>query len=163
MAMFVHLTPEKSLKAILRNGISRLRKGANAFQGIYAMPVTRNYFVSHQWLRELKRRGEGPVVGIYFRVSDDETVLVGHYGQAHQEMTAAEAVALMMNAENKEGFEVIIPRRIGAKEIHRYKSISQIVGWRYYPGANGKKPCCCPYCQRGQYGARKLREKDEIR
>lgn len=161
--MFVHLTPEKNLKAVLRNGLSRLRKGADIVTGIYAMPVTRNFFVSHQWLRELKRRGEGSIVGIYFRISDDETVLVGHYGQAHQNMTAAEAVALIMNAENKEGFEVIIPRRIEAKEIHRFKSIPQVVGWRYYPGANGKKPCNCPYCQRGQFGARKLREKDEIR
>jgi hypothetical protein len=162
MAMFVHLTPEKNLKAVLRNGISRLRKRSDQPHGIYAMPVTRNYFISHQWLRELKRRGRGSIIGIYFRVSDDETILVGHYGQAYQQMTAAEAVALIMKAENKEGFEVIIPRRIDAKEIHRFKSIPQIVGWRYYPRANSKKPfCSCSYCQRGNYGARKLRERYE--
>lgn len=161
--MFVHLTPEKNLKTVLRNGISRMRKRANTVTGIYAMPVTRNFFVSHQWLRELKRRGVGSIVGIYFRIPDEEIVSVGHYGQAHQDMTAAEAVNLMLNAENREGFEVIIPRRVEAKEIHRFKSIPQVVGWRYYPGANGKKPCCCPYCQYGQYGGRKLREKDEVR
>ena len=159
MAMFVHLTPEKNLKAILRNGISRLRKQPNQPHGIFASPVTRNFFASHQWLRELKRRGQGAIVGVYFRVPDEEIVWVGHYGQAHQQMTAAEAAGLMMNAENKEGFEVVIPRKIEAKEIHRFKAIPQVVGWRYYPGANGKKPFCgCLYCQRGNYGAKRLRE-----
>src|SRR5262245_55365147 len=123
MAMFVHLTPEKNLKSVLRNGISRFRKRADQPHGVFAMPVTRNFFVSHQWLRELKRRGQGPIVGIYFRLPDDEPVWIGHYGQSHQQMTAAEAVALMMNAENKEGFEVIIPRRIDAKDIHRFKTL----------------------------------------
>lgn len=161
MAMFVHLTPEKNLKSVLRNGISRLRKPANRPQGVFALPVTRNYFISHQWLRELKRRGQGVIVGIYFRISDEETVWVGHYGQAHQEMTAAQAVEVMMNPENKEGYEVIIPRRIEAKEIHRCKAISQLVGWRYMPGSNGKKPCGCSYCQRGNYGAKRLRKEWE--
>lgn len=160
--MFVHLTAEKNLNSILRNGISRLRKKTDQPSGIFAAPVTRNYFASHQWLRELKRKGQGSILGIYFRVPDDEIVWVGHYGQAHQEMTAAEAIGVMMSAEQKEGFEVIIPRKITAKEIHRYKTIPQVVGWRYYPGANGKKPFCgCDYCQRGQYGAKRLREQYE--
>jgi hypothetical protein len=126
------------------------------------MPVTPNYYVSHQWLRELRRRGKGTISAVYFRIPDDEIVSVGHYNQAHQEMTAADAVATMMAAENREGFEVIIGRRISPTEIHRVKSLPQVVGWRYYPESHGRKPCGCPFCQRGEYGAKKLRQKYDL-
>ena len=159
MAMFVHLASEKSVKAILRNGISRIRKQRDRPRGIYAMPVTRNFYISHQWLRELKRRGGSTIVGVYFRVPDEEAVWVGHYNQAHQQMTAARAIALMTATENREGYEVIIPRRVEREEIHRIRNLPQVTGWRYYPGAHGKRPCGCPFCQRGNYGARRLREK----
>jgi hypothetical protein len=161
MAMFVHLTSENSAKVIMRNGISRLRARSDRPHGVFAMPVTRNFFVSHQWLRELKRDGQRAIAGVYFRIPDEEVIWVGHYNQAHQQMTAAEAVALVMLGENREGYEVIIPRRIEKNEIHRIKSLPQVVGWRYYPGAHGKRPCGCPFCQRGNYGARKLREEYE--
>jgi hypothetical protein len=73
-------------------------------------------------------------------------------------MTAAEAMAQFMASENREGWEVIIPRRIAAKEIHRVRPLPQLVGWRYYPGANGQRPfCTCEYCTRGQYGAARMR------
>jgi hypothetical protein len=161
MAMFVHLAPEKRTKLILRNGITRLRKNAAGPKGIFAMPVMRNFYVSHQWLRELKRRGAGPIAGVYFRIPDDQPVLMGHYHQAHQEVTAAEATAFIQQAESPEGFEVIIPRRISAGEIHRIRMLPQVIGWRYYPGSHNKKPCGCPYCQRGQYGGKKLRKQYE--
>ena len=159
MAMFVHLTPESRVKNIRRNGIGRLRKLYNGDRGIFAMPVTRNFYVSHQWLRELKRSGGGgPMVGVYFRIADDELVSVGHYNQSHQDMTAAQAVAEIMSHPSPEGFEVFIRRRIDASEIHRCRELPQVVGWRYYPQSHGRKPCGCPFCQRGQYGAKKLRE-----
>ena len=156
--MFVHLTPEKNVKTILRNGLSRIRKSSNRPHGIFAMPVTRNFFVSHQWLRELKRGGSGPIAAIYFRIPDEEVVWIGHYNQAHQQMTAAEAAAEITNNKSPEGYEVIIPRRIEKAEIKRAKILPQVTGWRYYPGAQGKKPCGCSFCQRGNYGARRLRE-----
>lgn len=161
MAMFVHLTAESRVKNIRRNGISRLRKGQNGKRGIFAMPVTRSFYVSHQWLRELKRFQSSPIVGVYFRIDDRERVLIGHYNQAHRQMTAAEAVAEVMASERAEGFEVVIERKIEASEIHRFRTLPQVVGWRYYPQAHGRKPCGCPFCQRGQYGARKLREEYE--
>jgi phage-related protein len=44
-------------------------------RGVFAVPVTRNFYVSHQWLRELKRHNAGrTVAAIYFRVPDDEQV-----------------------------------------------------------------------------------------
>jgi hypothetical protein len=158
MAMFVHLTAESRLALIRRNGINRLRRSFGELPaGIFAMPVTRNFYVSHQWLRELKRRGQGAIAGVYFRIADDEPVWVGHYGQGHRAMTAAEAVAEFMASENREGWEVIIPRRIAAKEIHRVRSLPQLIGWRYYPAAKGRRPCPCKFCTRGDYGAAKLR------
>jgi hypothetical protein len=98
-------------------------------------------------------------------------------------MTAAEAVGLMMGTERRdpveqrkrdkkrrdirsgrrlpgaaEGYEVIIPRRIETSEILRIKSLPQVVGWRYQPGANGTPPCTCLCCRwgRGVYGTGKL-------
>ncbi len=74
-------------------------------------------------------------------------------------MTAARAVAEFMSAESREGWEVIIPRRIDPSEIHRVRALRQIFGWRYYPGAHGKRPCPCPYCTRGEYGAAGIRRR----
>jgi hypothetical protein len=157
--MFVHLTTESKLARIRRNGITRSRSVVRELpRGVYAVPVTRNFHVSHQWLRELKRQNDGgTVVAVYFRIPDDEMVWVGHYNQAHRSMTAAGAVAEFMAAENREGWEVIIPRRVEAKEIHRVKPLPQVVGWRYYPEAKGRRPCPCEYCTRGEYEARRLR------
>ncbi len=159
MAMFVHLSAEKNVKAILRNGITRLKKLQRTPQGIFAMPVTRNFYVSHQWLRELKRRGHGPVAGVYFRIADEQTVWVGHYNQPHKSMTAAQALALIAGQESPQGYQVIVPRRITRSEIHRVRRLPQVVGWRYQPGAHGMKPCPCPICVQGNYGARRIREK----
>ena len=69
MAMFVHLTTESRVPRIRRNGSARWREASGTSpEGIYAMPVTRNFYASHQWLRELKRRNQGPIAGVYFRV-----------------------------------------------------------------------------------------------
>lgn len=157
--MFVHLAPESQAARIRRNGVGRLREPDGVHPGgLFAVPVTRNFFVSHQWLRELKRCNRGPIAGVYFRVADDETVWAGHYGQAHRAVTAAVAAALFAGPEDRLGWEVLIPRRIGAGEIHRVRRLSQVVGWRYFPAAKGRKPfCTCKPCTRREYGAARLR------
>lgn len=158
--MFVHLTREDRVSRILRAGLGRLRRGTSTLpSGIYATPVTRNFYVSHQWLRELRRRGPSPVAAIYFRIDDEEPVWVGHYGGRHQQMRAAEAVSTFLSADVKEGWEVLIPRRIGPQEIHRVRGLRQIVGWRYYPGAHGRKPCACDFCTRGAIGGARIRRR----
>src|SRR4249920_112167 len=119
MAMFVHLTPMSMIKAIQRNGIARLRQGRGVPGGIFAVPLTRSFYQSHQWLRELKRRGQGPIGAVYFRIADSQVLWVGHYNGAHRFMTAAAAISFFCSGSTREGFEVIIPRRIEAKEIHR--------------------------------------------
>ena len=159
MPLFVHLTQEKNVNRILRNGIAPARKRMNCPHGVFAMPVTRNFYVSHQWLRELKRRGHETVAAVYFRIPDHTMVWIGHYQRSHQQMTAAEGLALISGQSNAEGYEVIVPDRISRSQLHRVKRLRQIVGWRYYPGAHGRKPCGCPVCQRGDYGARRIRGK----
>jgi hypothetical protein len=47
MAMFVHLAPESRVALIQRNGIRRLRRASGDFPGgVFAMPVTRNFYVA---------------------------------------------------------------------------------------------------------------------
>ncbi len=161
MAMFVHLAPESRSLLIRRNGIRRLRRPFGVCpSGVFAVPVVRNFSVSHQWLRELKRRNSGPIVGIYIRIPDDELVWVGHYNQHHKQRTASEAVAEFDFAADAQGWEVVIPRRIDAGEIHRIRTLPQVVGWRFSPTSKGKQPFCrCKFCTRGEYGAQKLRDR----
>lgn len=101
MPVFVHLTPHSAVPAIRRGGIAPgKRRGLS--RGVYAMPVTPSFQISHQWLRELRRGGGGTIVAVYFRIPDDEPVEIGHYNQGHLPMTAAEAVAVMLGVENND-------------------------------------------------------------
>src|SRR5579863_5891454 len=161
MALFVHLALESQLERIRRVGIARLSKTSGHMpRGVFAMPVTKNFYASHQWLRELKRRNRGPLAGVYFRVPDGEEVYVGHYRKVHRWMSAAEAVAEFLAAEDPLGWEVVIPRRIEPNEIHRTRRLTQVVGWRYFPKANGKPPfCTCKFCTRGEYGSANMRRR----
>src|SRR5260221_308280 len=161
MSMFVHLAPASKLDRIRRTGIRQSRRTLPRPSGVYAVPVTTNYYISHQWLRELRRAGQGgTIAGIYFGIPDDELVWLGHYGGGHRQCTATEAAAAFLHGEAVEGWEVIIPRAIQPGEIHRFKSLPQVIGWRYSPGAKGKRPFCgCSFCTKGLFGARRLRQR----
>ncbi|MBV9709502.1 MAG: hypothetical protein JO011_01160 [Ktedonobacteraceae bacterium] len=152
MPVLVHLTPAKNVKRIRRSGI---HKGEI---GVYCLPVVQNYYVSHQWLRELKRWGQRTFIGIYFRVPDEEMVWFGHYGQPHQHLPVTEAIRLLMQAQDPQGYELILPRSISAKEIYKVQFIPHVVGWRYMPGAHERVWCGCPVCvSRGEIKSRKKR------
>lgn len=159
MARFTHLARESDEKRILRSGIAPTDY-REQIDGVYAMPVTPNFFASHQWLRELRRTSPSPLVAIDFVISDDEPVRVGHYSKEHVEMTAAEATAAIMNADDPRGYEVVITRRILPREIKRTRRVPQVVGWRYWPEAHGQRPCGCDVCQRGAFGASRVRRAD---
>lgn len=154
MALFVHITLEKHAKSIQRSGIKAER------WGLYAMPVVPNFYLTHQWVRELRRFGHGPMVAVYFRVEDDLEVLAGGFNQTHQTMTTSEAMRKLLT-DQPLGFEVILPRAVPPKAIHRIRRLYQGIGWRYWPESHGRTPCGCPYCQRGLYGSQKLRKKYE--
>jgi hypothetical protein len=159
MATFVHLTSAKLASHIHRGGIRPVERYGKRSPGIFAMPVAPSYLISHQWARELRKWRSGRIVGVYFRLPDDEQVLVGRYNREHERMTAAEAVAAIMRLEHEAlGYEVIIPRDISPGAILRMRSISSRIGWRHFPGAHGRRPCGCPACVgRGVYNSQRLR------
>jgi hypothetical protein len=165
MPVFVHLAPEHSVARIVRNGIRRSRARAPLPSGVFAMPVGPSFFASHQWLRELKRSGVRTIAAVYLRIADDEPVWFGHFGQAHVPMRASEAAAELAAATaagTAAGLEVLIPRRIEASEIMRTRTLRQVIGWRYYPGAHGARPCGCPAClPRGEIRSRAIRARYE--
>jgi hypothetical protein len=84
---------------------------------------------------------------------------VGRYNEQHHQMTAARAAAHVMSQTTMTGVQVLIPRRIIPKEIFRIRNLPQLVGWRHYPDAHGKRPWACECCQKGAYGSRRIREK----
>jgi hypothetical protein len=164
VATFAHLTSEKNAKLILRAGIRRRRSRVPEGRVVFALPVTRNYYISNQWVRELKRSGQRTIVAVHFTVPDEQQVLVGRYNAKHEWMTAAQAVAVIMKVDNAEGYEVMIPRRIDSREIRSVRSVNQVTGWRYFPGSHGKPPFCgCSYCMRGEIKGRKIRDAYEAK
>jgi hypothetical protein len=153
MPMMVHLTSAKNVKQIARTGI---RKGE---RGVYCMPVLPDYYTSHQWLRELKRWGPGPFVAIYFRLHDDELVGCGPFWEAHRCVPVAEAVRLFRQQSETQGWEILVPRSIASRELHKVQALSQVLGWRYHPNAHARPWCNCPACvSRGEFNASKKRE-----
>ncbi|MEZ4223309.1 MAG: hypothetical protein R3B13_20355 [Polyangiaceae bacterium] len=157
--MLVHIADERASARIRRAGLVPARQRRGGLWGVFCLPVLPNYYLSHQWLREMKRRGIRTMVGVYFRVPDREAVVVGHYGSEKLPMTAARAVRVIMDQQDARGFEVVIPRKIEARAVHRIRPVNQLVGWRYFPNAHGQRPCGCPMCQpRGEIRSRRLRE-----
>jgi hypothetical protein len=123
------------------------------------MPVVQNFVLSHQWVREIKKRGFRVAVGVYFRVPDDQPVWAGLYNAEKARVTAAKA-AEQLSREQLLGFEVVIPRSIQASEIRAVRQLPQGLGWRHFPDAHRKGIFCgCEYCQRGEIKSRKIRER----
>ena len=129
---------------------------------VYAMPVLPDFQVSHQWLRELKNKGIRTIGAIQFTIPDEEEVWVGRFSEEPVGVTAAQSVKVFRDHPTGLGLQVLIPRRIEAREISRTYVPTQIVGWRYFPESHGKPPFCgCEFCQRGLIKNRKIRESYE--
>lgn len=167
MVTFVHIADERDSKAIARNGLKLPRRKAEQHEtenckfGIFALPLTPNFIISHQWLRELKSKGFRTAVGVYFRINNDELVWAGKYNEEKVQMTAAEAAGILTRDEIL-GFEVIIQRSIKASEVSGIRQLTQVVGWRHFPEAHGRPPFCgCSYCQRGNIKSKKIQQKYE--
>ena len=160
MASFIHIADKRNEQAILRNGIKSVKRRSGA-QGVYAMPVLPNFTSTHQWARELKRRPIRSFICVQFRISDEDSVLVGKYNGEKVEMTAAEAVSVVQTHTDPMGLEVLIPRKINPKEITRTYLAPRVTGWRYYPAAKGRPPFChCKWCNRGEIRAQRLIRED---
>lgn len=163
MPVFVHIADTRDGAAIRRSGLRIARRrlqsaGEGRPGGIFALPVVADFTVTHQWLRELKRRGHRSAIGIYFRLPDEEPVWAGYYNMAKEPLTAAEA-ANTLRQSGMLGYEVIIPRAIGPREITAIRALPQTIGWRFFPGSHDRAPCGCDYCQRGEIKGRRIRER----
>lgn len=165
MAMFVHLTAAANAPRIRRAGVRAVSHGRDGGRGVYCFPVLPSYTLTHQWLRELARfHPGGALAAVHLRLDDEQEVLAGpyhgHARDARRPMRAAEAVRRIGALADPRGWEVFLPRAVGAREVHRIRAVPQVTGWRYLPGAHGTRPCTCFGCRvRGEYGARRLRER----
>lgn len=157
MTVLVHITKIENEKSIRRSGI---KPGYSNV--VFFMPHLKDFLISHQWARELKRAGIKNFAAVDFRISNDEEVWFGKYNSQHQKIKLGEAVAVLMNTEDVLGYEFFIDRKIEPSEILNVRSISKPMGWRYQPGAHGKKPCPCPMCiQSGGFKTKNLKEVNE--
>lgn len=157
MPVLVHLADERESAAIEKNGI----KPGKGRQGIYCMPVTQSFYISHQWLRELKRRGVRSYVGVYFKLDSKTMVYAGKYHEKHKHITLGEAIKEIRSMEDPLGYELLIDRKIESKEIESIRRLPQNMGWRYFPASHEKGiGCACPMClPRGSIKAKNLRDK----
>lgn len=160
MPQFVHLADDRDIARIRKNGIKARKIHGRQARGVFATPVLQNYYRSHQWIRELRRSGIKLISAVQFHAPDDVAVAVGRYNETHVETTAGDSVRIFMEHSTGMGLEVIFKGSIPADWITRTYTPDQIIGWRYYPESHsdGRKPCGCDYCQRGQIKNRKLRE-----
>jgi len=164
MPVFVHIADERDAGSIRRGGLTlpktrlRFEETERRKYGIFALPLTPNFMVSHQWLRVLKHKGHRTAVGVYFRLHDGELVWVGRYNEPKRLVPAAEAAAILRRDETL-GFETTIPRSISAKEIGAIRALPQVLGWRYSPNAHERGiRCCCKFCQKSNIKGRRLWE-----
>ena len=159
MPTLVHIADKRDTNGIVNNGL----KIGKHRSGIFFMPITQDFYISHQWLRELKRRGIRTFVGVYFKLKSNEIVWFGKYHEGHTRMELGKALAQFMKADDKLGFEFLIERKINAKEIDKIKHLPQTIGWRYMPDSHKRAlTCACPMCiSPGEINSRKKREKIE--
>lgn len=155
MPTLLHLTDLNDVASIKRNGI-KIRKYR---RGIYCVPVTPNFYASHQWLREMRRTGIKTIVGVYFKLRDDEPVHAGKYFEEHRPMTLGEAIRHFHSLKDPLGYEIIVERKILPAELLRIKRLPQIIGWRVKPDAKGKEPCGCKFCNQGRIKSTKIVER----
>jgi hypothetical protein len=155
VAVLTHLIPANLAARARKSG---LKAGAH---GLYCMPLLPNYFISHQWMRELKRRGQRTFVAIDFRLRSDEKIAVGHYGHDKITTSVGRAIADIMRSEDPRGWELILPRSVAADEIVNVRPVARVVGWRYFPDAHARKPCACRYCLKGEYNSRSILQRLE--
>jgi hypothetical protein len=160
MISFLHIADKNDEQSIIKNGL-RSTKRKTGLRGVYAVPVVPSYESTHQWARELKRRGVRTLICVQFKIPNNESVMIGRYNGEKLQMTASEVAAAVMKHTDPMGLEVIIPRRIMPKEITKTYLAPRLTGWRYFPGAKGKKPFCrCKFCNRGEIRAQRLIRED---
>lgn len=157
MTQFIHLADARQIASIRRKGIKAIRIRGEKYRGFYCTPVSRSGFRTHQWLRELKRRGIKTYEAVQFYLPAKTEVYIGRFAKDHLKITASQALRIFEEHEDGLGLEVIVPMSLDASEIRRIYEPNPVSGWRYFPEAKGKPPFCrCEWCNRGTIKARRL-------
>ncbi|MEU4242189.1 HEAT repeat domain-containing protein [Actinoplanes sp. NPDC026619] len=160
MAEFVHITTVRAARGIERSGVAARSHGRAGGVGVYCAPVLPSFTLTYQWVRELRRSHPGVLVAVHLRVPDDEPVTAGRYHEPPRAVTAAQAVATARGLDDPRGYEVFVARAVGPGELRRVRDVPQGIGWRYLPGAHGRRPCPCPGClSSGAYQVARLRRR----
>jgi len=159
VATFVHIFAEKDKASIIKNGIKVPKAKWRKVNGVFVSPVTRNYYNTHQWHREVNRYKNVPKLFARIKIPDDQTVFIGKYNKEHIEVEASQAIGIAIEHRDPLGLEVIIPRSIKPGEIIKIYKPRKTVGWRYHPNAKDKKPCGCLYCQYGQPFSKEIKKR----
>ena len=150
MSMLLHVTRASADASIRRRGIRAARtafstqEGTRVLQGVFLFPVLESFAITYQWVRELRRHHDERVLAVYVRGNDDERVLVGRYGQLHQETTLGEAIRWVR--AHPWGAQVVLPRSVSAREVHAVRPITQLVGWSQVPHDTALTDCVCVAC-----------------
>lgn len=154
MVRLVHLAPDSLKRRIERSGL-RGHPGRFDVTGvgeteepevIFAMPMLEDFSATHQWVREMRRWQRGRLIAVHFRVPDDEDVLVGRYGPRKDRLRVGEAVSTIR--ASPWGKEVVVCRRVAAKDIVAIRDVRQDVGWVETPDSDHKYQCVCALCLR---------------
>lgn len=152
MPRLVHLARASLERTFSRAGIRGARWEISAADGqperldraVFAMPVLRDFSITHQWLRELRRFHGERMIAVHFTVPRTEVVWAGRYGQPHALLPAGEAVARVM--ADPAGAEIVVPRAIGRRAIVGIREVTQLVGWTEVPPDVRNIDCVCVAC-----------------
>ncbi|MDR3157434.1 MAG: hypothetical protein LBU11_00150 [Zoogloeaceae bacterium] len=94
------------------------------------------------------------ILAVQFHVPSDQEVFIGQYNGDFMKVAASEALGIFEAHETGLGLEAVIPRPVARSEIRRAYTPNQVLGWRFYPTAKGKKPFCgCKFCNHGEINA----------
>lgn len=159
MATFIHIADERKRLKIKQNGIKKSKYGDR--KGIYCFPVLKDFMLTHQWARELRKTGIKNFICVQFKIDDKQMVEIGKYNKDKLLLPANEAINEIMNHNDPEGLEIKVLEKVLPSQIQRIYPAPRITGWRYYPKAKGKKPfCTCRYCNRGEIKASRFIKDD---
>jgi hypothetical protein len=137
MTRLVHVTTAGNAVRIARGGTR---------PGLFAMAVLPSFTLTHQWVREMRRFNPGELVAVDLTVPGSTPVSVGHYGRTRSDVPLAEAAGLIRSLADPRGYEIVVPPALPRSAVVRVRRVPQGVGWRYVPGAHGRRPCACPVC-----------------
>jgi hypothetical protein len=103
MPILTHFAPEKSVGSIRRSGIKVYPWAFEKPHGVFCMPILPNFMLTHQWLRELKGRGQRTIVAIDFRLRSEQMICFGHYGRSHAEISLGRVIGIFMRTSDALG------------------------------------------------------------